>query len=632
MSSLPPPTPHPTPGFPATDHLPDESPVDPAGRGLEDGERAEILGILLTYWNEAQNARATGSHARDQIWEDNWDLYWNQFDFTKKADWQAKEVLPEASNLIERFSATVRRALIQAGQWWDTETGAKEIENLANRMIQRWLDRAGRNAQGHEISFNIVFGDIVKIAALMMGAVSVTWEDGVGIRVEAVDPRDVWIDHAGRGLYRIYRYEIDRHELDALKEKKDAEGKSLYDADAIDRLTSKHSAPGGQAFPGEQQGSQGSGEREINRERSSGHTQARASGQPIEMLEFLCTLVKPDGTLIGKNLLVTVANGQEIVRGPEPNPFRHGKDWIVVAPVIRVPFSPYGRSYAENHFKAAHTFVEFTNAILDGATQSILNAYGLKAGFLEDPSQIEDGVYAGKTFHLTEDAPKDWFSLIETGRLDPSVIAVWQELQRKFREAANQDEVTLGRVPTKTHIPAAAHERADESQSVLVAAIAQDLEIGLLAPVIELVWWTALQHIDEDTGLTELDPELQQMLLARREEFFDRRFRFKAHGISGILERFAQVRAILQMLQVVGTNELLANEFVQKVSIGKLVDVIMRGFGVDTKLIEKTPEERRQEAASAGALGVGGVEGRQRPTPGATAQGGGNGAGRSRQA
>src|SRR5690242_7401989 len=88
---------------------------DPTGFPLKDGEpmrmqsnvpggadyNTEIVNILTTYKEEAKNARLGGMNPRDAKWEENLNLYWNRYDFSQKADWQSKEIMPEVPAYVD---------------------------------------------------------------------------------------------------------------------------------------------------------------------------------------------------------------------------------------------------------------------------------------------------------------------------------------------------------------------------------------------------------------------------------------------------------------------------------------------------------------------------------------------------
>lgn len=64
-------------------------------KGSKSIEPEEIVAILEGYRQEAEYARLSGPNSRDLTWLAHLDLYWNRFDYSRKAAWQSRELLPE---------------------------------------------------------------------------------------------------------------------------------------------------------------------------------------------------------------------------------------------------------------------------------------------------------------------------------------------------------------------------------------------------------------------------------------------------------------------------------------------------------------------------------------------------------
>ena len=110
------------------------------------------------------------------------------------------------------------------------------------------------------------------------------------------------LDPTGRGLYRIREYEVDRHELVALKNDKHANGKPVWRADAIDQVMT--------GFQEEQR---------YDKMQSAGHSveQNTSYRKPVPMHEFLCTILNLDGELVGRNQLIVMANKKSAASRPK---------------------------------------------------------------------------------------------------------------------------------------------------------------------------------------------------------------------------------------------------------------------------------------------------------------------------
>jgi hypothetical protein len=517
--------------------------------------------------------------------------------------------MPEVPLFVERFTAALTQALVQAGQFYTIEDPTKKLRPimpLVERFVKVLLDRSGRNQTGHRIGFERPFGDSIKAGCMMMVGMSVTWQDGA-LRVEPVDARELYFDPSGRGLYRIRKYPIDRHQLEAWAEQEDSARKPLFDKEAIARVIGTATQDV---------------EAQLEKERSSGHGQeTKWQRKPVEIMEFLATILDREGKAAGEKELVIVANDQEIIRGPEPNPYWHGRDWIIAAPLITVPFSQYGRTYVESFRQLADAFTELTNLINDAIFTNTMNAFIAWPGKFLDPKQLDEGMSPNKIFLADdEECGTDEMPLKTLELGDPravrDAVAVWQGTKQELREGGMQNELNLGQLPPKGDITATEIMESKEGTNTLTTQIAGNTEDFVLAPIVELAWMTGLQMLDPDDAdlADELGPEVVAMLTAQREDFRRRRFRFKAKGITGMIERARRIKNLLSFLQVVSSNEVLLREFLDRFSGEKIIERLLRDFGIDPADLEKSQEERLRDAMAAmKEMKLGGAQGGSPP-------------------
>lgn len=548
-------------------------------------DKLEVLKVLTSYFDEAKAARAGGVRPRDDVWRENWDLYWGSHNWAGKAQWQSQLAMPEAANFVDRWSAALREALIQAGRWFvveDAKDPNRQLVPHIEKVMDYVLGRCGRSPQGHVIGFPAVFEDLMKMGSLMQCAAAVTWdaEDG-RVAIDAVDPRQVFLDHTGRGQYRVRQTEIDKHELLAMARMTTGEdGESLYDIAEIERLAAFVSAA----------------EREA-REVSGGHGADISSGRkPITLDEYLATIVTEDGDVVGEGQqVVVVANGQFVIRGPEENPWRHGRDWIVTAPMVTVPFSVYGKSYMEDWSSVAYAFTEMSNLILDAAVLQSMRVFAIQGNALEDPQQASQDLEPLKKYLLADGRlPREFVAAIDLGSLGPEVLRVWESLKSEMREGAKLNEIALGQMAPSAGTTATEISQTQQSSSAIVRSIARTIEERLLEPILTLAWATALQEMDFSAPAirSQIGPEAADMLQKRREEFMAEGVTFKVRGISALVDRQSKLRNFLSMLQVVASNELLMQAFIQRFSVARVMEMLVHQFGVDPHDLEPTEMER----------------------------------------
>ena len=550
-------------------------------------DKDEIVSTLEGYRQEAEEARKSGPNPRDDKWEKNLNLYWNRFDFSKKADWQSQEVMPEVPAFVDRFASALKEAMGSGPTaFYTVQDDADPEGDLApaiKRMTDVWLRRIGRNQVGQLVGFSAVFEEQMKLGALMSTSAMVTWKDDVpGGRVDmaAVDPRYVWLDPTGRNLYRLRKIELDLHDLKRLAGEKDGDGKSIYDEEVVASLTS-----------------QVLDDMKQEREQLVGHgSEIRSVRKPVVLHEYLATVLDSAGEIVSDRGLHIVANNKFLIRGPEKNPFWHGQDWLLFSPLIPVPLSPYGRSYMEDFTALAETFNKLTNLILDATASSALKAFAANPAMLIDPNQLNEGLSPNKIFLLEDGArAEDFIAEIKLGSLDPGAIQIWQAIKNELTEAAIQNEVGLGQFAPKGRTSATEIAATQQNSNAMVRAIAANVEELHLQPALDLIWKTGLQHISKDDEQMQkaVGKELFDVLVNDRRKMVERPITFSARGISTMIQKQQKLQKVLFALQTMASNELLLTEFLNRVDPGKLAELILDLLDLDLSRLSLTDRERQ---------------------------------------
>src|SRR5688572_28967377 len=138
---------------------PDDTRGHLTGPSIENSDR--IVPILQGYAQEAEEARRGGMNPRDAKWEENVHLYWNRIDHSRKAEWQARESLPEVPGFVDRLAAALKEALVTGPTGFYTVTDPADSEgdltHAIKRMTDVWLSMCGRNQTGTCLGFPSVF-------------------------------------------------------------------------------------------------------------------------------------------------------------------------------------------------------------------------------------------------------------------------------------------------------------------------------------------------------------------------------------------------------------------------------------------------------------------------------------------
>lgn len=589
------------------------------GEGGTEGhtDHQSIVNALSSFWHEADNARKSGLNPRDEKWRENLDLYWNRYDFSKKASWQSQMVMPEVPNFVDRFASALKEAMVTLPEGFYTVVDPTDTEgDLTHKiksMLDVWLSTSGTDASGRPLAFPAVFEEQMKLGALIACCGVVQWRKDVPmgrVTLDAVDPRFIWLDHTGRALYRIRRIEKDRVDLKEMIQMRDKEGKGIFDIEEMGALVG-HLEQGDQSF----------------KEQISGHGQWSTSQRsPITFDEYYAHVLGPDGKPMhsGKSLC-TVAQGRFLVRGPEVNPYWHGQDWLLYSPLVPTPLSVYGRSYMEDFGAIARAYTELTNLLLDAVYTTSIKAFVMVPGLLLNPTQAAEGIHPNKQFYLDEGVkPEDFAAALDLGNLPAEAMTMWEGLKNELREASNMNEIGLGQFAPKGRTSATEINETKQSSSQVIRSIAMTAETRFLDPALDLMWKTGLQFMDRnnDALIRAAGPELFMALWARREELITRPVTFQARGISTMLQKSQKLQAILGLLQVIASNPLLLQEFLKVADLRRLVTLLFDLSDIDLSKLQRSAREQlmaqiAQPLQQAGAT-EGGAPAPQGASPGAT--------------
>lgn len=550
-----------------------ESMLDPKAPMIS---RAELLELCREAKQEARDARSTGPSPRDAVWARNLDIYWMRTHAAGKAAWQHKEASSRGKKAVDRFAAALTKSLMQPGEWYVVEDPSHSDETSFLPVIRRVLDAVlgtcGTTASGQWTSFPFVFSRLMRLGALMSADCAVTWDTIHNrLRIDPVDPRELFYDPSGAGRYRVRTRELDRHVVASMP--------------YID--------PAALAGLGDWSGS----EEAARRERSTGH----GGGQGVSRRKILVdellfdVLVDRRGDVVARGVLVVVGNEQAILRGPEENPYAHGEDWIVKHPLLDAPLSIYGSTYVEDFASTLFTFDELVNLVLDGTQAQLLPQFSVDPSWLADPKQLAEGLRPFKVWLRGELAVpgQPLFERAEFGRIGREGVELLAALMTELREATSQNEISMGQLPRTGEKTATEIMAVGESQSELVQDIAEGIDTGLLAPLLRLAWMCTLQHVDTaDPRISRLfGPDIAAMIGARRHEILGRSFSFRASAVTGLAARTQRARSILGLMQVLAQNDALVGEFLRGHSLANVVGDLFASFGMSRTEYLRSPSD-----------------------------------------
>lgn len=574
-----------------------------------------ILTMLSGYKAEAKENRKSGPHARDPVWSENTDLYWGRYDNSGKASWQAQEVMPEVASYVDRFAAAMKEAMVATPNGFYTITdpsaaGESSTADAIKRVSDEWLSSVGYNALGSITDFPTVFEDQMKMGALKSMATVTNWKTdmpGGRVAIETVDPSTVWLDHTNRSLYRMREIELDRVDVIRMAEQKDSAGHDLFNRDEFERLAGKWS-------------SQADDIRRAREEMSGVSQETRSSRDTVVMTEYVASIVGPDGKMLADRELMVTLDDEFLIRGPEKNPFWHGNDWLLMAPLISVPLSPYGKTYVEDFADVAKIFNKMTNLLLDATAAASMNAYVMVPQMLVNPADASGPVTPNKRYLIQDNfRAEDFIREIKLGSIDGTSMQMWSQMKSELTEGAKQNEIGLGQLAPNGRTSATEIASTQQSSSAVLRGIASTVEQRYLSPQLNLTWRTGIQHAKaNDKRMRRVaGDEMWDAMVANKREFASKPYLFRADGISMLIQKQQTLQQLMQLVQIIAGNPQLLQAFMARVDVNRFLDLLFSLSNIDISKLSVTNREQLVQnaigpvnAAASGAQSPGaGVEG-----------------------
>lgn len=539
----------------------------------------DVLAFFSSVFAAADEAR----RPREEVWKQAWNLYNGNYDFSGKAAWQSKVNISLVRQAVDRAAASFRRALVRMRNFFGVESESKVgyQQGLFTRsLLDYWLDRA---------DFIREFTTALKVGLITSSIImkvwwEYCWENDLTIEtqdekvttqsfgvdtgyetkkvakpkrgqklvgklgIRAVDPFKFWVVPGSEGRFVIERTEA------LLADVENLATKGIYDKNAVKDLIATCS--GGNIE--EQEESSRKGENPVTSKTSFMKT--------VSLFHYWGDIMDVDGKVLMKDCTFTVAgasNGSpiEVIRKPHVNPFFHGRSPYVMGTPYVVPFSTYNRGIIEDVAGVATMITELSNLIADGAMFDAIKAFEIDIDQLYSQSEAADGVFPGKTFRKkglsAGPTDKPMIRAIDVGRMPTEAIHALGYFDTVFQKGTQITEFTAGfsggggrtatEVQSKTSL---GMEGLDDA--------ARTVEETTIEPLLDLAARTVYQfHTDYDMPrLTENFPQAAMLLrdLSPAERYIlmagEGGFRFKARGISIMLDKQQSLEKIGQFLQI----------------------------------------------------------------------------------
>ena len=567
----------------------------------ESFSESTIITCLTNYRQEATMAR---QERMDQN-KINFDSYHLRQDWSYKVKGQSREFLPKQSMAVEQASNFLQQGLSDIGDWFrvDAMPGLKEdvmkvkpstVYKLLNLHLQKtgFMRKVGSAAKlgllGSLIIAKVggryankpkfkVKSEILKNGSFKKSLVKMTdkaWE----LDISLVRQQDYYPDPTGRGLYEMEDIYMDYWEVEKLATGPDA----IYDLEVVKQLKGQYDSQGIN--------------QDVEKSRETGlDMTSRGYRRQIKLTEIWGNILNEEGELIHENVVCTIANDQFVIQKPTENPNWHGESPYVVCPIIDVPHSVWGKALMDAPSMLNRAYNELFNLSLDGGLMSVHGIKQLRKGWLEDPSQVDDGIPAGTTLIANSACPPGQTVLerVDTSTVPADGLNVMNLVNQEFNVAALTNDLRMG-VASFRQVKATEVVEASQTITSMFSGMAKNIEgdedSGFITPILQKAWKTIAQNIgDLDTNEVKalLGEKVATELKAMgNEELFAETVqgcKFLTFGISAILNKQKDFTKLTALLQTVGTSEVLTEAFLAKYDLSKFLEEIIKSLDITPK-------------------------------------------------
>ncbi len=578
---------------------------------------AEILTCIDNYVRESESARRD----RMALNQANFDTYLQKQDWSHKLKGQSTEFLAKQAMAVEQIVSFVQQGLIDLGDWFDVEAQegtdkkakitSDDIEVLLSSQLEKedFFNKVGDGLKlgllgslivckvhgRHTTRPRYVAKDALevkdneaKVVKKLYRSTDKVWQ----LAIDMIPQKDYFPDPTGKGLYEIHAMDLDLFEIKRqVKSKTNPTG--IYEKSAVDQLAGEIS----------------------NLEESA--KRARANGQnvpensyrkTIRVKEFWGTLLDSEGNVLHENVVCAVANERFLIRKPQKNPFWHGSSPFLTTPIIRVPDSVWHKALMDAPTAYNKAMNELFNLNLDAAMMAAHGIKQIRTDWLEDPSQISQGIPAGTTLEVSSNCPPGQKVLerVDTATMSQESLAMLNITDKEFQSSALTNDLRLGVMPSR-QVKATEVVEASQSITGMLNGMAKSLEV-FIGRVLDKSWMVSCQHYDDMDS-----PEIIRLLganragiirgMSREERFAETvgSHAFKVFGITSTLNKMKDFRRITAFLQTIAGSEVLMEEFAKEHSFGKLLTEIMKALDLEHRKFALDPEEKL--AQSMGGMG-----------------------------
>lgn len=470
----------------------------------------------------------------DSVWDRIWERVNNRWDFSRKQKWQSQRGLPEMLTAALRLTWEITKPLEEAGANWfriesdDTVYGtlAEDMSLLMRTYLHPGDDTGFEEEAGdfHTAFYSTVMGGLIMENCAMLvvpeedgftdlnpspdqpeeeadpGDPPLVPQFGFGsmnpapppapmpmlpakrgfrLRFEAFNPRYVWKDSSGRKRYVQWTQTMtaDEFRIEAEKRGWSNVEEAIKTAAAVqERL------------------------RDDARDKNQGSGEGRRDN--IILTHHFGLLFDSNGKFVvdEKQNYYILANEEILVWGPDPNPLWHRRIPMVIAGLVKLPFTTYNTSFLGIALDPVEQFVETLNSLTDYMNQAVNPVTVVDEELLSQRrgNQISGGLWPGKVLYA-EKRGQNLPVLAREGVPDPG-SGVWNMLG--FYEKLKTGYLGIGDTGaaprTRNRISAQEFSERNAMAAGILRQVFKNLRRGLLQPALRLAYLTILQKCPDD--------------------------------------------------------------------------------------------------------------------------------------
>jgi hypothetical protein len=522
---------------------------DPAARNEGLSELGSLSDAhLANYLDECKKEAEEATSTERQEWQDYFDLWEGDRDYTDKEKWQSKMVIEKPFSAVEQATAQIQRALLDSPEFLRVE-GVPSVLGFPvafwESYIRGALDKSkfiAHYTDSVQVSFITGIGSYMKprwnrfqadgtnLSFLSIGNV-LPWKI---YRDPNSKPREQW-----SGMYLIHSDMVDLYRL---------EQSPVYEN--LDQIS------GGESDDGRREG------RDKKRNPDMYRSRFRKS---VLLDEFWGDVLDENGHLVATDVLYAKV-GKTIVRRPKPSPIMSWdtntgrKRWPFIAPIpFTHPHRFEGRGLVQQIVDIILSYENGLNLTSDAMNWKINNPTEFDKSLMDNPTDTK--VIPGKGFTRKSPSgsgsavkPLEFASTIKI----PDILAYLEYLDKNYQNNSfinefviglpgYRSDVTKGEVQIKTAQSLAIFDRMGR----LIESAGKDM--------CDLVYDMLVQYTDRTTLPViggALDERLTMALASAppqvRFALMRADLQLKFTGISQALQRSEQLRRLMQISVIAG--------------------------------------------------------------------------------